>query len=118
MPRDDADGEDTAAGSQASGSEPSPDAAAAARPADATAAADGGASAPGRPGEAAEMATHFRRVQELFGGGSEHQVAALARQLRTAVDVESVRVRLQCAPRLRRLMSSDCETHAVWPASQ
>jgi len=94
--RDDADG-DPAADSQASGSEPSPDAAAAARLADDyAAAAEGGASvAPGRPDEAAEMATHFQRVQELFGGGSEHQVAALARQLRTAVDVESVRARLQ-----------------------
>ena len=82
-------------GAQASGSQPSPDAAAA-RPADDdVAAAAGGDAARGRPDEAAEMAAHFRRVQELFGG-SEQQLAALARQLRTAVDVDYIKARLQC----------------------
>ena len=106
---------DPVTGAQASGSQPSPDAAAA-RPADDdVAAAAGGDAARGRPDEAAEMAAHFRRVQELFGGGSGQQVAALARQLRTAVDVESIRARLQCAGRPLRRPLSVCQLHAMRP---
>ena len=71
------------------------------------------------PDEAAEMAAHFRRVQELFGGGSGQQVAALARQLRTAVDVESVRARLQCVCQmLRWLMISVFLLHLMLPSTQ
>ena len=68
MPQDER-AEAPAAASAAAGSELSPDSVEA-QPAD-SAAADGAAA--GGPDEAAEMAAHFQRVQELFGAGSEQQ---------------------------------------------
>ena len=44
----------------------------------------------------AEMTTHFRSIQELFIADKQ-QTAMLAWHLRTAVDVQSLKARLQCA---------------------
>ncbi len=66
----------------------------------------------------AEMVAHFRSIQGLFVADdpqNKQQAEALARHLRTAVDVQSLKARLQCAA---APAPEPCEPHCVCGVSE